>query len=136
VNIFLAHKKGVDEIGVEKFRKAVIDNLASDGIAATVVTGMEDFTANIASDGSFDAWARGVVSRHDTFTGKRVYDAVFSVGYSLGKATAQIVGAALNDGIPVVVCDELECGTIEFRRGTQLVVEDADDYANGWWIDT
>ena len=137
MRIFLSHKKGVEEPEIEAHRQAILSNLRGDGEAdVEIVTGMEDFQRNIASDGSFGAWAANVVSRRDNFTGRRYYDAVFSVGYSLGKATAQIVGAAFDAGIPVVVSEKLDCGSFEFRRGAQLVVEDAEDYANGWWIDT
>ena len=137
MRIFLAHKKGVEDAEIERHRTAVIEALKADGVDdVQVVTGLEDFNANIASDGSFDAWARGVIDRRDTFTGKRIYDAVFSIGYTLGKATSTIIGAAFHAGVPVVVSEALDGGSIEFRGGTQLVVDDADDYVSGWWIDT
>ena len=134
MKIFLAHSKAATDEQIEAWKKAIIANLPGEEVE--VIPGRDDFNANIASDGTFDAWARGVTDRRDNFTGERVYGAVFVPGYTVGKATALIVGSALHHGVPVVVIDTTDCGSTEFRRGTQLVVEDADDYVNGWWIDT
>lgn len=137
MRIFFAHKKGVDDAAITAWKDRIANTLLADGVHnAEVISGMEDFTANIANDGSFDAWSRGVIDRKDNFTGTRIYDAVFTLGYRMGKATATIVGMALNQNIPVVVCDELDCGTVEYRRASQLIVDDPDDYADGWWLDT
>lgn len=137
MRIFLAHKKGVDEGVLTQWKDRIANTLLTDGVPnAEVITGLEDFSANIANDGSFGAWAANVIERRDNFTGKRIYDAVFTLGYRLGKATAQIVGAAMHHNVPVVVCDELDCGTVEYKRATQLIVEDSDNYTDGWWLDT
>lgn len=137
MRVFLAHKKGVPEDELLALRDRIQSTLKMElPDDVTVVTGMQDFTDNIANDGSFGAWAKNVIARRDSFTGQRVYDAVFVMGYRLGKATAQIVGMAFNQNVPVVVCDTLDCGSIEFKRASQLIVEDAEDYTDGWWLDT
>lgn len=136
MRIFLAHKKGIEESVLTEWKARIRNRLIADGEETVeVVSGLDDFTANIANDGSFTAWAANVIERRDNFTGKRIYDAVFTLGYRLGKATAQITGAALHHGVPVIVVDELDCGTVEYKRATQLIVEDADDYTDGWWLD-
>lgn len=134
MKIFLAHNKAATDEQIAAWTDAIVKNLSGEDI--TVVTGRDDFQQNIAGDGTFDAWARGVITRKDNFTGSPVYGAVFVPGYTVGKATAMIVSSALHHKVPVVVIDTLDCGSVEFHRATQLVVEDADDYTSGWWLDT
>jgi len=133
MKVFLAHKKGATDEQIVEWKRLITKEL---GDEVTVVSGSDDFNQNIASDGSFDAWARGVIDRKDNFTGERIYGAVIVPSYVVGKATAIILRAAFHHSVPVVVLDETDCGSTEFRRGTQLVVEDPENYVSGWWIDT
>ena len=61
MRIFLSHKKGVEESVLTGWKDRIANKLLQEGMEdVEVVTGLEDFQANIANDGSFGAWAANV----------------------------------------------------------------------------
>lgn len=122
MKVFLAHPKNADDLQLADWEHEVGRHISGD-----VVFGRDDFAAQIAIDGTFDAWARGVASRRDSYTQEPVYGAIVSPVDQVGKATAQIVVEALRLGTPVYL---MERG--EVRRVSDVAQLDGENYAGGW----
>lgn len=120
MKVFLAHPKHADDGQLAEWADEVGRRIAGD-----VVFGRDDFTANIAIDGTFDAWALGVPLRRDSYTQEPVYGAIVSPVEQVGKATAQIVEEALRIGMPVYLLEP-------WRRATAVEQVDPESYVSGW----
>lgn len=137
MRIFFAHPKSMSDEDIEWWTRTIITMLADGKGDLSVTPGRDDFQRYAMGAGSFTAWAKEVASRKDMSTGKPFYDAFVSVNAYIGRATADILGVALNIGTPVIYLEQNEDkGAIEPHRVTQVVVSDPDDYTSGWYLDT
>lgn len=105
-----------------------------------LVSGRNDFLANMESEGGWDGWSRSIATRVDPETGVRVYDGVLVPSNRVGKATAAIVGACLEAGVEVYCFS----GEIPERWGTGVTftndawpvgaveLVDRKDFKTGW----
>lgn len=137
MRVFFAHPKSMqdDEIDhwVADLRRMFHE---AEGQPVEIVPGRDDFAKYAVGAGSFTAWAREVAVRKDMTTGKAYYSAFASVNAYVGRATADILSVALNNGSPVILFEETDDGRVEPRRVNQVVVVDPDDYLKGWCLDT
>lgn len=122
MKVFLAHPKNADDGQLKEWREEVGQHIAGD-----VVFGRDDFVAQIAIDGTFDCWARGVPLRRDSYTQEPVYGAIVTPVEQVGKATAMIVSEALRIGMPVYLLEP-------WRRATAVEQVDPESYVGGWRV--
>ena len=139
MRIFFAHPKGMEDSEIEAWI-GKLHKLGTEAVEGKepveVIPGRDDFKQYAPSAGGFAGWVRDVATRKEAMTQKPYYDLFVSPYREIGKATADILTLALHKQTPVVLAEELECGTVEMRRVNQVVVDDADNYTNGWWLDT
>ena len=136
MKVLLAHPKGCTDSEIGSWSSAIVRWARADDIDAEVVTGLEDFRANIALDGSFDCWAKGVAGRRDTYTGQPVYRAIFVPQDTVGKATAIIADSALKLGSPVFLMSDHGPDGASFTPVSKVTQLDGENYAAGWRLDT
>lgn len=137
MKIFFAHPKGMEDSEIDEWSKQLVRLFTeADYSDVSVVPGRDDFQKYAPSAGGFAGWTRDVATRKDAMTQKPYYDCFVSPYREIGKATADILTLAIHYNMPVVLAEKLECGTVEMHRVNQVVVEDADNYTHGWWLDT
>lgn len=134
MKVFLAHSKGTTDLEIQFWSTAIVRWYAERGEAVEVVPGVDDFNSNISSDGTFDAWAKAVPYRHDTFTGLRLYGTVIVPQREVGKATAIIAQEAINAGLDVFIGDIMPDDTVEFEPASGVKEVDPRDYFRGWEV--
>lgn len=86
-SILLLHPKSAEDTALAAMKKLVEGFV---GGSATVVLSRDDFNGYFKYDGSWDAWTRGAVRRHNGF--------VIVGDGKVGRATAGIVVEALRQG--------------------------------------
>ena len=131
MKVFLAHPKGCTDSQIADWKTEIVRWARTDDIDAEVVTGLEDFNANIAIEGNFDTWARGVPTRRDTYTGRPVYGAIVVPHKTIGKATSIIASEALKANTPVIVMTHDETD-VTFQHVIRVEVVDHENYIDGW----
>ena len=137
MRVFFAHPKSMPDDEIEAWQQNLTRMFReADYSDVEVIPGRDDFSKYAPAAGGFTGWVRDVATRKDAMTGVEYYDCFVSPYREIGKATADIVTLALHHKRPVIFAEQLECGTIEMRRVTQVVVDDADNYTDGWWLDT
>ena len=136
MRVFLAHPKRWEDQHINEWRDALAAMLKADDIDAEVVPGRDDFNLYMASEGTFSAWAKSVVERQDLVTRERVYGAIVATTKGIGKATADIIGAAISAGVPVLLMEPVGSNQFQLGKVTQLVVVNERDFINGWRLDT
>ena len=129
MKVFLAHPKGSDDRQLAEWSGMVQSWLAAQSFDADVVLGRDDFAANIAIEGTFDAWALGAPRRRDSYTQEPVFGAFVVTSETLGKATAMMLFEALRLKRDVFFFD----GFV-FEKVTDIEVVDAENYAGGWRV--
>lgn len=97
---------------------------------ATIVDGLTDWTENFARCGGWNGWAEDVAGGRDLY-GRPRYDAIICPRESVGKATMQIVEAALRNGKPVLLA-----GVSGVRRVIGTVQSDPTSWKAGWELVT
>ncbi len=138
MKVFLAHSKGTTDLEIQHLTGAIVRWYAKRGEEVEVIPGVDDFNTNIASDGTFDAWAKAVPHRRDTFTGLRLYGAAIVPGREMGKATALIAQECLARGTPVLSLewtgqeDDNGNSVAELFPAAAVLEVDARDYFRGW----
>lgn len=140
MRVFLGHPKGWDDETIDlAVRELAADMTSSLEKAVEVISGRDDFHANIAAEGNFNGWCRSITRRTDQY-GRRFYDVVavpkVTMSGTVGKATAMIVRDALQHGLPAVQVEWLETGGIEVRPVTAVEDEDTENYIAGWRLVT
>lgn len=137
MNIFFAHPKGMEDSEIDSWTSQVKKIAEDSGYEnVTVVPGRDDFKQYAPAAGGFAGWIRDVATRTNAMTHKPYFDLFVSPYRAVGKATADILTLALHNKRPVVLTEKLECGSVELHRVTQVVVDDPDNYTDGWWLDT
>jgi hypothetical protein len=136
MKVFLAHSKGTTDLEIQSWSTAVQRWFERKGEIVEVVPGVDDFNANIASDGTFDAWARAVPHRRDTFTGLRLYGAVVALSREVGKATGIIAQEALKAGTHVYAADWTGTDDVDLSPVAFAEETDPQDYFRGWELRT
>ena len=131
MRVFLAHSKGTTDIVIQRWAEGVKAWFKARGEEVEVVAGVDDFNQNIGNDGTFDAWARGIARRVDTFTGLRVYGAVVVPGREMGKATGLIVQGAFEMRLYVFSLEDVG-DQIELYDASGVTEVDPNDFFRGW----
>jgi len=124
--IFLAAAKGDSPDKVAEW-KAEIEAQAP---GAEVVDGLADWRENFGRCGGWPGWVQDVARGRD-LNGRPRFDAVVCPRESVGKATAQIVEAALQERKPVLL---VNAGGV--RRVTGVMQVDSDAWKAGWELVT
>ena len=96
-----------------------------------VVDGLTDWHANFSRCGGWNGWAEDVATGRD-INGRPRYDAILCPRESVGKATAQIVDAALSAGKPVLLLRR--DGSVAQVAGVTVV--DPESWKAGWALVT
>lgn len=97
--IFVAHDRGVPDAQLDAW-KVQLQQLIGDSVE--VVLGRDDFQQRAQQVGGWEAWARSVVHGLDS-NFEPLFTGIVRPGpMILGKATAEIIQAALGAGLPVV----------------------------------
>ena len=130
---FFAHPKAWDDEIINAAVAEVAASLrASQSEAVEVISGRDDFQANLASEGNITGWCRSVTRRRDR-DGRRWYDLIaVPKTDGIGKATASIVEDALAVRLPVAQVEFLDDGTIDVQRVAGVDHVDAENYIAGW----
>lgn len=138
MRVFFGHPKSWDDELIDEAMRELAEDMKS-GLEkdVVVVSGRDDFQANIASEGNFNGWCRSITRRTDQY-GARWYDviAVPKSGEGIGKATALIAQDAIRIGLPVVEVEWLEHGGIEARPVVRVDEADRENYFTGWRLVT
>lgn len=137
MRVFFAHPKSMEDDAIDSWTARLHVLVSESGYAnVEVITGRDDFKQYAPSAGGFSGWVRDVATRKEAMSQKPYYDFFVSPYREIGKATADILTLALHHKQPVIYAEEREDSTIELHRVRQVVVEDPDNYTNGWWLDT
>lgn len=124
--IFLATAKGDSTDKIDNWKRELLAELPD----AIIVDGYTDYQANFSRCGGWSEWARDVAQGRD-INGQARYD-LFVCPYGLvGRATAQILEAAMQSGKPVVLAS---------ADGAQRVIGvlqvDSHSWKAGWELVT
>jgi hypothetical protein len=133
--VFIAAAKDADpfkvdaiaEIVKEKFSSALTER-GIDGLE--VVKASDDFNANFARCGGWDAWINDVARGVDYMYRTPRYNAIVVLSEYVGKATGSIVRLALQHDRMVLLMGEN--GGSERVIGIEEI--DANDYKGGWRV--
>ena len=137
MRIFFAHAKSMDDATIEEWQKTLTEMFReAEYPSVEVIPGRDDFQQYAPAAGGFNGWTRDVATRKDAMSGKSYYDVFVSPTSTIGKATADILTLALHHKMPVLLVEKKDGEPPEMHRVTQVVVDDADDYTSGWWLDT
>ena len=135
MRVFYAHPSGEPPEEILKAKKKVhsliIDKMIRErgsAPAVKVVAGRDDYKRHWKGD--WTLWQESVITRKDAITGKPVYDAFITKNATCGRATANILGAAIVSGRPVFFWD----GEDGFVRVKSVAVEDPEDWTDGYRI--
>jgi hypothetical protein len=125
--IFLASAKDESADKVAEWKQEIEAQVPG----VTVVDGLSDWNENFARCGGWNGWAEDVATGRD-LNGRPRYDAILCPRESVGKATMQIVEAALRVGKPVLLGDAVR-GT---KRVVGVVQSDPTSWKAGWELVT
>jgi hypothetical protein len=107
----------------ERLRTLLTERGAGSSIRITL--GRKDFESNFRGD--WAAWTQSIVSRTHSVTRKPRYEAIVVPGKRCGRATAQVVKAALEAGRPVFLWDREH----SLKKVCGVTMVDSDDWATG-----
>ena len=122
MRILIAHAKGEDETTVE----GLVQDAKEAVPGAEVITASDEWKRTFASAGGWGPWAQQVGAGRD-LNGAPTYDVYICPREYVGKATAQIVEAALAAGRRVI----FGCGG-DFSPVTSIIEEDSQSWVSGW----
>ena len=135
MRVFYAHSNSESPGDTNKSKKKIQDLIIGRMIkekgsapAIQVVAGRDDYNRHWKGD--WTLWQESVIVRKDAITGKPVYDAFITKSATCGRATANILGAAIVSGRPVFFWD----GEDLFVRVKSIAVEDPDNWADGYRV--
>tara|TARA_Y100000034_G_scaffold52694_1_gene64680 strand:- start:120 stop:602 length:483 start_codon:yes stop_codon:yes gene_type:complete len=134
IRVFFGHPAGLSSDGIDAASKELRGLLRARAektgrsLKISVVPGRDDHKLNFTGD--WDAWAKAVISRKDSITLQRHYDIIVVPSETVGRATAQIVEAALTVGRPVILFDE---GTL--KKVVGIHQHDPEDWQGGFTLD-
>ena len=125
--IFLATAKGDSPDKIDGWKRELLAELPG----VTIVDGYTDWQDNFSRCGGWGEWARDVAQGRD-INGQARYDLFVSPYALVGRATAQILEAAMQMGKPVVLASA--------ANGAQRVIGvmqvDAHSWKAGWELVT
>lgn len=136
ISVFYAHPasekpKEIEETKQE-IKEVIIKKWTDWGkgtdLACGVTAGRDDF--NRYFQGNWSEWAESVSKRRNATTGKRLFDMIIVPSEWVGKATAQMIDAAVVVGMPVFLFQE---GTVQ--RITQVRAGDPEDWQTGFQLE-
>lgn len=124
---FLAHKRATNDKRIDQMVAGATLLLRDRGADfAQVVAGRDDFKARSASLGGWKPWQRDVATGQDEY-GIATFDAIIVPDLQIGKATAEMVRAAIG----------VQRRVYFWRKGELVPVVgvetvDANDWKEGW----
>jgi len=128
VRVFLAHSIAHSDAEIAQFKADIRKIFVAAGIEeSAIVEGREDFKENFATAGGWRGWPHDVVTRRDYLTGENVYDGFILPGYTMGKATGQMLEYAKDRGRDVFALTE--SGLFDV---TAIICEDSSNAKTGW----
>ena len=132
VAIYLASPVAMDEAKEREFLDALRVQFCSDG--GTVHRASEVFQAKFTELGSWSAYISYVATGVDFAFRLPVFSIICCVQPHLGKATAQIVGQALEAKKPVCLIHQDDPGKFSMSRVQSVAVTDDSNWKAGWSI--
>lgn len=138
MKVFFAHPKGMEDSEIDSWTAglaSIFAEIADTHEKVEIVPGRDDFKQYAPAAGGFAGWVRDVATRKNAMTHKPYYDCFVSPYREVGKATADILTLALHHNRPVLHAEKTDDG-VEMKPVRQVVVEDPDNYTDGWWLDT
>lgn len=138
MRIFFAHPKSMPDDEISAWSASLGQMFVEAGYdKVEVVPGRDDFQKYGPAAGGFNGWTRDVATRRNAMDGTPYYEAYVSPYRTLGKATADILTRAIHEKRPVIFAEKDEdSGAIDMKKVNQVVVDDPENYINGWWLDT
>jgi hypothetical protein len=142
---FLAHPKDLDDYRIDALRDLAIESMREaiaimgGGREPHVVTGRDDFNANVMTAGGWEAWtysvARGSEYRNGVLQ-PRFDIIILTPGPLFGKATAGIIEAALTHGRPCFLLpgDEQDEDLGMLYPITHVIVKDPRNFRTGYTV--
>ena len=124
MNVLVAHNKGENPSRIQH----VIDWLQTQLSDAHIVTGEQDWAARFAQAGGWTAWAQDVGAGVDV-SGRPRYELIVVPSMIIGRATMQIVNAALGAGKLVVFHNPADDDVTPVVRVEPV---DTDSWKAGW----
>ena len=126
MRLFYAHPSSDPPSVVSEDQEKLRELLTKRGASPVRITlGRKDFDSNFRGD--WAAWAEGVISRIHSVTRKPIYEVIVVPGQRCGRATAQVVDAALKAGRPVLLWDRES----SLKKVRSITTVDPDDWAAG-----
>ena len=126
MRFFYAHPASDPPDILHSDRERLSELLTKRGAESVRITlGRKDFETNFKGD--WGAWAQSIVSRVHSVTRKPRYGAIIIPGERCGRATAQVVRAALEAGRPVFLWDREH----SLKKVCGVTMVDPDDWATG-----
>jgi hypothetical protein len=132
LRVFVAHRKddALDLGALKAEIQQALDAEAKGRRTVKVTLGREDYLARSSSLGSWAAWIRDVATGLDYVTREPRFHAYVVPDERIGKATAEIIGAALNLRKPVLRW----LGDGAFRPISLVQKVAPRDFKSGWQI--
>ena len=124
--IFLATAKGDSPDKIDGWKRELLAELPG----VTIVDGYTDWQDNFSRCGGWNEWARDVAQGRD-INGQARYDLFVCPYACVGKATAQILEAAMQSGKPVVLASADGA-----KRVIGVMQVDAHSWKAGWELVT
>lgn len=122
MKIFYAHGKQDAERQINADVQALTAQLRTRAPDVEVCAGRDDFIRYFSAYGSWTAWAASIPRR---------YDAIVCRDATVGRATAQMVDAALRNRVRVALWTDQG-----FHRVTAIRARDPEDWKAGWTLYT
>jgi len=133
--IFVAHAKDVEDLDALRARvQSLADAMIGEIRTVRVVLGFEDWMANFSTCGSWDSWAQQVGAGRLYGAPEPRYHAIVATDTHVGRATEQIVRAALAVGTRVLRVDaaglhriaRIDALTQDYRTSGRLIDADTE----------
>lgn len=139
ISVFYAHSASEKPEEIEKTKKGIKEIVAQKWVdwkreepgtrlACGVTAGRDDF--NRYFKGDWSEWAESISKRRNATTGKRMFDMIIVPNEWVGRATAQMINAAVVIGMPVFLFQD---GSLQ--RITQVRAGDPEDWQAGFQLE-
>lgn len=127
---FFAHSANDSDETIEARRSRIAGILEAEGIVGDLVNGRDDFREHAPGAGGWRGWPADVVYRQDWTTGGPYFSGFIAGSMDVGKATAEILFRALQEGRPVYALTD-DDGLVEVST---VECHDSQDSASGWHL--
>ena len=128
---FFAHSANDSDETIDSRRGKILALLEAEGIEGDLVNGRDDFRENAPSNGGWRGWPADVVYRQDWTTGGPYFQGFIAGSREIGKATAEILFRAMQEGRPVYVLTDDDA----LAEVSKVNCFDSQDSAAGWVLE-